>query len=132
MCLSRSLTLHHGSLDICPCVSFSCFWFMSGYVLSNSECVSVTPPVSRLAVEETVDVKQVGMREKVPEKGEQSTGCCFVLANSLTPQYITFPILYCLTILCFTNTAVLCVSILFVCLSLTTYSQCFNHDYQSR
>ena len=81
---------------------------MLGNVLSVSECVSVTPPVSRLAVQETVDTKQVGMREKVPEKGEQSTACCFVLANSLPPQSITFPVICCLTIWCFPNTAVLC------------------------
>lgn len=68
-------------------VPFSCFsvaYFRLYSILAVSECVSVVPPAARLAVEETVDAKQVGMREKVPDKGEQSTAYCFVLAKSLT------------------------------------------------
>lgn len=66
---------------------FSCFsvaYFGLYSILSISECVSVVPPAARLAIEEMVDVKQVGMREKVPDQGEQRTAHWFVLAKSLT------------------------------------------------
>lgn len=40
----------------------------------------VAPPAARLAVEETVDAKQVGMREKVPDKGEH---CLLLLTTEV-------------------------------------------------